>query len=277
MAPALISPCLLFWRPERGISLSRIGARCPAFAACRAATVAVLHGVSTPEEAAYAIATGVRPVLNSAHQIGVWRSAGGGPCHVMIDSGMNRLGCALQDVAAAQIDDLEIKVLLSHLASADEETDQNARQLSVFREARAAINAAQYSLANSAGIALGAEYHFNLTRPGLALYGGVTGRHYPATIAQVVFPQAAVLQMRDLNPGDQVGYNAQFTAPRPMRVATVSLGYADGFLRSWGGRAHCSIRARIAAPAGPRFDGYGGGRLHGAPGLREGDFLDISV
>lgn len=197
------------------------------------ASLAVLHGVNSAADAAYARAVGIRPVLNSLHQIQLWQGAGGGPCQLMVDSGINRLGVPPTACADPLLAGLEIELLLSHLASADEDTPQNARQLAIFREVSALFPGVPRSLANSAGIALGGAYHFDLTRPGLALYGGVPCPSLAGSIAQVAFPEAAVLQLRDIAAGDQVGYNATFTAPAAMRVATISIGYADGFLRQW--------------------------------------------
>lgn len=196
--------------------------------------IAVLHGVGNACEAAFARGRGIRPVINSARQAAIWNEAGGGPCHLMIDSGINRLGLPLSDLGAAPIARLQIHTLLSHLASADEDSAKNAQQLAAFRNAIDAIPAREYSLANSAGVALGSDYAFDLTRPGLALYGGIPRPELAGQIRQVVFPEAAVLQIRDLKPGDSVGYNATYIADRVMRVATVSLGYADGFLRARG-------------------------------------------
>ena len=243
-------------------------------------SVAVLHGVNTPADAAFARATGIRPVLNSLHQIKLWRDAGGGPCQLMVDSGINRLGLAPADCGHPLLSGLEVELLLSHLASADEDSPQNARQLAVFREVAALFPGVPRSLANSAGIALGANYHFDLTRPGLALYGGVPCPALAGGIAQVAFPEAAVLQLRDLAAGDQVGYNATFTAPRAMRVATISIGYADGFLRQWasglGGSkvalqydgAFLSVLGRISMDM-VVVD------CTAAPQLREGDFCTL--
>lgn len=236
--------------------------------------IAVLHGVNTSAEAGYAMAAGVRPVLNSARQIGLWREAGGGPCHVMIDTGINRLGCPVAD-AVGLTSGLVIEVLMSHLASADEDSAQNAAQCAIFASVAAAIPAQVYSLANSAGIALGSDYHFDLTRPGLALYGGVARAELGNVIKQVVYPEAAVLQLRDLSAGDLVGYNAVFKAQAPMRAGTVSIGYADGFLRSWGTRGalqHGAVRLPILGRVSMDMVVVD---CTAAPELREGDFLGI--
>jgi len=239
-----------------------------------ASWIAVLHGVANAQEADWARASGVRPVLNSVQQFKLWRDTGGGRCHVMVDTGINRLGCAPGDLIAAA-EGLDIEVLMSHLASADEDTGQNARQLAQFRKVRSAVHAAQYSLANSAGIALGKDYHFDLTRPGLSLYGGIARSELAGKIQQVVYPEAAVLQLRDLCAGDQVGYNAQFTADAAMRVATVSVGYADGFLRCWGNGGalqHGSQRLPVLGRVSMDMVMVD---CTGAPELKEGDFLSI--
>lgn len=196
--------------------------------------VTVLHGVANAEEAAFARASGAVPVLNSLHQLALWQAGGGGRCHVMVDTGINRLGLSLQELGDPLLAELDIDVLMSHLASADEDSALNARQLALFRQALAQVPARRHSLANSAGVALGPDYHFDLTRPGLALYGGVPRAELAGLVRQVAQIEAAVLQVRQLQPGDSVGYNATWTAARPTRVATVALGYADGVLRSWG-------------------------------------------
>lgn len=196
--------------------------------------IAVLHGVANTEEAAFARASGALPVINSLHQARVWFESGGGPCHLMMDSGMNRLGVEPEMLGDPAIAQLQVDTFLSHLASADEDSEQNARQLAVFREAVPHVNARALSLANSAGIALGEDFHFDLTRPGLALYGGIPRTELSGKIRQVAFVEAAVLQIRQLSPGDLVGYNATWRADAPVRAATISIGYADGILRSWG-------------------------------------------
>jgi alanine racemase len=119
------------------------------------------------------------------------------------------------------------------------------------------------------------RFAFDLTRPGLALYGGVPRAELAGTIRQVARPQAAVLQLRDLSPGDSVGYNAIFTADRPMRAATVSLGYADGFLRCWSGRGALRRGEEILPLLGRvSMDMVVVDCTH-ASGLREGDWLEV--
>jgi len=199
-------------------------------------SVSVLHGPMNAADASFARLTGVKPVLNSPQQVRRWLESGGGPCDLMIDTGINRLGIPMQDIADPALQKLDVDVLMSHLASADEDSDLNAVQLGRFKDAIQTIPAKHLSMANSAGIALGPDYAFDLTRPGLSLYGGVPRPELADLIVQVAKPEAVILQRRQLKPGDSVGYNAVFTATSEMAIGVVSLGYADGFLRCWTGK-----------------------------------------
>lgn len=200
-------------------------------------TLSVLHGVGE-DDLPQALETPARPVLNSAAQVARWRENGGGrPCDVMVDTGMNRLGLVPQEAAAA-LDGLAIETLMSHLACADEPGHPlNREQLRRFESLCREIPARRYSLSNSAGICLGADYAFDLTRPGLALYGGIPVIGDPAqgaALRQVVRIEAQIIQVRDVPAGATVGYGATFTAASQRRVAIVNLGYADGYLRALG-------------------------------------------
>lgn len=200
------------------------------------ASLSVLHGVRDEDMAAARLLP-ARPVINSMAQAARWRALGEGrPCDVMVDTGINRLGVSPQDAANGALHGLVVDTLMSHLASADEESDQNALQLAAFQAVKAAIPAKRYSLANSAGICLGHDYAFDLTRPGLALYGGIPRSEAAGHIRYVATPQAQVLQIRNLGAGDRVGYNATFTATAAMRLAVINIGYADGYLRGFSGR-----------------------------------------
>ena len=194
------------------------------------ASLSVLHGVRD-EDKPQALASRARPVLNTAQQVARWRSTGK-PCDVMLDTGMNRLGLAPGD----DLSGLTIHTLMSHLASADEDVPQNTQQLDLFRAAAATLRAQRLSLANSAGICLGAAYHFGLTRPGLALYGGIPRAEAAGAIQPVVGVEAQVLQRRVLPAGQSIGYNATYTADRALEVAIVNIGYADGYVRGFSGR-----------------------------------------
>lgn len=238
-----------------------------------AEAIAVLHGPNNAEEVRFARETGVRPVLNSLHQIGLWRQGGGGACHVMADTGMNRLGLEPTDLSSELLSGLQIDMCMSHLASADEDTRQNDDQLAAFAQLRSVIAARRYSLANSAGIALGSAFHADVTRPGIALYGGIARAELAGHIKQVARPEAAVLQIRTLQAGDKVGYNALFEADREMRVGTLAIGYADGFLRCWTGRGCFHWKGRRAPAVGRISMDLTIVDLSELPDCREGDWL----
>ena len=235
--------------------------------------ISVLHGTLTAHDVAYAKATGVRPVLNSLAQARLWHDAAGGTCHVMVDTGMNRLGLRPDELADPVFAALDIDLCLSHLASADEDVAQNESQLLKFADLRQAVAAKRFSLANSAGIALGSAYHADLTRPGLALYGGIARPEFSGKIAQVAFPEAAVVQIRTLRPGDKVGYNATFTADRPMRAGVLGVGYADGYLRCWSGKGRFVCQGHEVPVIGRVSMDLTIVDLGGVPDCREGDWL----
>ncbi len=198
--------------------------------------LSVLHGVREADMAA-ALRIPGRPVLNSAEQVARWKAAAPGrPCDLMVDTGMNRLGLTPEEAASGLLDGLVIETMMSHLACADEPGHLlNARQLGLFRDLKATISARRYSLANSAGICLGADFGFDLTRPGLALYGGVPHPAAQGAIRQVARPEAELIQLRTVRAGDTVGYGATWQAARDTRLAILNLGYADGYLRVMAG------------------------------------------
>ena len=238
--------------------------------------IAVLHGPLCAADAVYAKATGAIPVINSVHQARVWAETGGGLCHLMVDTGINRIGIAPDEAGDPAIALLDVDVLMSHLACADEDSTMNGQQLAAFRAVANLIPHKRRSLANSAGIALGAEYAFDLTRPGIALYGGVPRAEMVGHIRQVAHIEAAIIQRRRLNPGDSVGYSASFTADREMEVAAVSLGYADGFLRCRGqGAALTSADTRLPIIGKVSMDMMVVD-CSAAPQLRDGDWLQVS-
>ncbi len=240
-----------------------------------AASIALLHGPLTGADAAWAAASGVRTVINSLEQAARWHAAGGGLCDVMIDTGINRLGLPMTVLGDPALASLKIDVLHSHLASADENVPLNALQLSRWEEARRALPHARASLANSAGIVLGSGYHGDLTRPGLALYGGVPRAEFAGQIAQVARPMAAVMQVRALAAGEGVGYNQVFTAPRAMRAGVIALGYADGFLRCWSGKGVARWQGQALPVLGRVSMDMTVIDLSEAPLIREGDWVEI--
>lgn len=190
-------------------------------------TIYILNGPGDPAAMERAM-EGLTPVLNTPAQVGAWHGTGRA-CALMFDTGMNRLGLNARKADLFASAGLEVALVMSHLASAPDPTSaQNAEQLARFRLlADAFPDGTPLSLANSAGVFLGADYHFDLVRPGIALYGGAAGRDAPA-FAPVATVEAPVLQVREVAAGEALGYGATFTAPEPMRVATIGIGYADG-------------------------------------------------
>ncbi|MCF8708987.1 alanine racemase [Rhizorhapis sp. SPR117] len=197
--------------------------------------LSVLHGLRE-EDMPVARQAGVKPVLNTAQQVQRWKDVGGGPCDVMADTGINRLGLGMDQAFGQVLDGLQISTLMSHLACADTDHPLNILQLERFSHLRSAISAERYSLANSAGICLGRNYAFDLMRPGLALYGGVPREEARGHIRQVAFPEAQILQRKAIGAGDGIGYNATQIARHDMELAILNIGYADGYLRNFSSR-----------------------------------------
>jgi alanine racemase len=218
------------------------------------AALSVLHGVRE-EDMAAALGSPARPVLNSAAMVARWKQAAPDrPCDVMVDTGMNRLGLTVEEARSGLLEGLAIDLLLSHLACADEPGHPLTElQRAAFAELAASVPARRYSLANSAGACLGPAYGFDLTRPGLALYGGIPHPAALGHIRPVAGIEAQVLQVRTVQPGESVGYGATFVAERPTRIAILNLGYADGYLRAFAGKgsarsgdAACPLVGRVS-------------------------------
>jgi alanine racemase len=234
--------------------------------------LAVLHGPAESDmAAALALPAGVRPVLNTPEQCARWRQTGRA-ADVMVDTGINRLGL---DPAGGAPTGIAIATLHSHLACADTpDHPLNARQLAAFRaldwpaEARA--------LANSAGIALGVDYHFDMVRPGIGLYGGSPSAGH-TDLRPVAHLEAPVLQVRDVPAGAGIGYGASAIASRPSRIAIAALGYADGFPGAMAGHGtalvngqRCPLIGRVSMDL-TAFD------VTDVPDLAEGDRLLVPL
>ncbi|MCK9908120.1 alanine racemase [Microbacteriaceae bacterium K1510] len=222
--------------------------------ACR---ILVLNGLPAGTEA-LAAESEIMPVLNTLEQLAAWsghaRASGRAlAAAVQIDTGMSRLG-----LSAAEIDRLssrpdafagiDLRLVMSHLACADEpDHPANSRQLTTFSHLRHRFPAASASLANSAGIFLGTDYHFDVARPGAALYGLAPRPRGANPMRPVVRLSAPVIQIRDAAPGTAVGYGFDYRTPKATRLATVAIGYADGWPRqvSTGGSV---FHAGVALP-----------------------------
>jgi alanine racemase len=200
------------------------------------ATIYVFHGPFATQAKDFTAHTLV-PVLNSLEQIEIWNNAG--PAALHIDTGMNRLGLTLKDLASLQPATGNLQLLMSHLACANDTTHpKNKEQLHTFRQALKHFPGIRASFANSSGIFLGKPYHHDLARPGCSLYGisPNTGRKNP--MENVVTLSAPVLQYRHMESAQTVGYGGMGRAKKGSVLATVELGYADGLLRSLGNKAY---------------------------------------
>lgn len=188
------------------------------------------------------VAADVAPVLSNLVEVEAWSRAATRlgrrlPAALQVDSGLNRLGLSAADVKtlAARPElmaAIDLRLVMSHLACADDPAHpQNAKQRTAFNKRRASLPPAPASLAASDGMMLGTAYHYDLVRPGYALYGGQAFQGGPTPVSSIVTVRARVLQVRTLRTGDSVGYSATWQATRPTRLAIVAAGYADGFAR----------------------------------------------
>lgn len=204
------------------------------------AVIHVLNGLMPGQENS-CISAGVRPVLNSLDQVLAWAkqcdmAGNNAGSDLQIDTGMSRMGLPTDELQVLKnepglMDRLGVKLVMSHLAVADEpEHPGNALQLAAFKTAIQRLPTAPRSLANSAGIFLGPAYHFDLCRPGAALFGLAVSSRMPP-LKPVVSVYGRIVQTRSISRGAMVGYGWTFRARRDMRVATIAVGYADGFLR----------------------------------------------
>ncbi|WP_062112619.1 alanine racemase [Aureimonas sp. AU40] len=224
------------------------------------AEIFVLNGLAPGDEARCA-AAGIVPVVNSASQLAAWSALGRAlgkrlPAALQLDSGMARLGLSPGEVLAIEaeperLEGVETVLVMSHLACADEPAHPaNPAQLAAFRALAARLPAARRSLANSAGLFLGSDYRFDLCRPGIALYGGKPTEGPVNPMRAVARLDARVIQLRDVPAGTGVGYGWSLVAPGAMRLATIGIGYADGWPRSLSNRLGAFLDGTRLAAAG---------------------------
>jgi len=223
-------------------------------------TIQVLNGLP-PTDGDVLLAHGLTPVLNSLAEVERWRALARErgetlPAALHLDTGMSRLG--LPDDEAARLvrqperlHGLRLTAVMSHLACADEpDHAENGAQLARFRTAAQRLPGAPRSLANSAGTFLGAAYHFDLVRPGAALYGINPTPGQPSPVSPVVRLQGRVLQVRQIDRYRGVGYGSTHRADRPTRLATVGVGYADGYPVAASNRGRASVAGERAPVVG---------------------------
>ena len=216
-----------------------------------AVSLYVLNGLMPGTEADF-VEHNILPVLNALGEIDAWRAEAARrgralAAAIQLDSGMNRLGLPQAEVTALheapeRLEGIVPTLVMSHLACADEpDHPQNAEQLAAFRAAREKLPMAPASLCNSSGIFLGRDYHFDLARPGAAVYGVNPTPEAPSPVLPVVRLTARILQVRAIDAPQSVGYGATYRAAGPARIATVAAGYADGYLRSISGRGRAWV------------------------------------
>ncbi len=208
------------------------------------AAIYVLDGF-TPDWGPGFIEINARPVVNSTTELAEWDAFVGahgwlGGAALQIDTGMHRLGISPDEAAAlaprAQTENHGIALILSHLACAEiPDHPLNARQIQLFRELHRLYPSVPASLVNSSGIFLGDSAHFDLARPGAALYGVNPTPGRPNPMQNVVELTGRILQLRSIARDETVGYDATWTAKRNSRIAIVALGYADGLMRAGSG------------------------------------------
>jgi alanine racemase len=212
------------------------------------AMLAVLNGLVPGDEADFA-ASGILPVLGSLGEIETWTTTARRlgrtlPALLHVDTGMNRLGLDAAELDAlqndhARLDGIDLRYVMTHLVSAESPEDPaNGAQRDRFARACAGLPAAARSFANSSGVFLGPDFASDLARPGAALYGVNPTPGHDNPQRPTVALRVLVLQVRDIPPGDGVGYNATWRAERPSRIATAAVGYADGWPRALSGRGH---------------------------------------
>jgi alanine racemase len=239
------------------------------------ANLSVLHGVRE-EDMEFALHSPARPVLSTPAQINRWKEANGGPCDIMIDTGMNRLGLDPNDFDTTLFQGLEVDICMSHLACADDPGHQlNMVQPMVFKQMSRKVGAKRLSLANSAGIMLGEKFCYDITRPGLALYGGIQGSGGTGHIQQVVTPRAQILQRRTVRGGESVGYGATYTADKTREAAILNLGYADGYYRCFSGMGAAKHGDLLLSVLGRVSMDLVTVDVTDAPELKEGDWVDM--
>src|ERR1700738_5084108 len=201
-----------------------------------------------------------KPVIGDLNELAEWdvfcrRSGWSGGAAIHIDTGMNRLGLTVTEaqgiIPRINAGDHGITLVMSHLVSAEQlNSPVNARQLTAFREIASLFTGVPASLANSSGVFLGAQFQFDLMRPGAALYGINPTPEADNPMQPVVELKVRIVQIRNIDRGETVGYGGTWTARRPTRVGIGAAGYADGYFRR--ARANDGTRGAEVVVAGKR-------------------------
>jgi alanine racemase len=215
-------------------------------------TLYLLNGL-TPGSSEALVRNDIRPVLSSLGEIEEWAAFSGEgaskpPAAIQFDTGINRLGIPHDQTERVRplLDAFEPTLLMSHFAESEVIGERNGAQIAAFDKVRAALPNLPASLCNSSGIFLHERPFLDLVRPGYALYGGNPTPNLPNPMQSVVSLNARVLQVRNVAAGERVGYGGEWTASRASRLATLSIGYADGLPRSGSAIGRAGIEAVVA-------------------------------
>ena len=222
--------------------------------------IMVLHGIQRGQEADFT-AHHLEPVLNDLDQISCWRlhakkTGKTLPALLHFDTGMNRLGLDADQASwliqnKEALNGLKLTYVMTHLVSGELINDPvNVRQLTSFNKFHNSFSKIPASIANSAGSFLGSDFHFSMTRPGIALYGVHPFEDQDSTLQPTFDWQTRILQVRNAAAGEKVGYGRTYQLTRDSQIATLGVGYADGYRRQLGGVATVSIGGRTAPVIG---------------------------
>ncbi len=241
--------------------------------------IAILGGLFHEAEDVYP-RYGLTPVLNALEDVARWGRRPD-PVMIHIDTGMRRLGFDARDVETMKaspgiLEGLNISAILSHFACADEPGHPLTQvQFKLFSDIARLFPGIRKSLCNSAGIFVSPDYHVDMVRPGMAVYGlnPTPGQANP--MEPVVQLKVRVLQVREIEKGDTVGYGAGWMAESPRRIATVALGYADGFLRSLSNRGTLFWNRQPYPVVGRISMDLVTADVTGAPTLKAGDWMEV--
>ena len=244
------------------------------------AEIFVLNGIF-PQSVATVAEARLIPVLSSVEEIALWaeywqKRGGRRPCALHVDTGMNRMGLSVEETVAfagdrTRRDTITPILIMSHLACADEPAHPlNRQQIDRFSSVMHHFPGIEASLANSAGVFFGPECHFDLTRPGIALYGGEAVAGAPNPMRPVVTCESRVLHIRKVAAGQTISYGATRTLDRDTLVATCSSGYSDGYQRALSGSGVDLRKLDI-----PGAFGFAGGKTGSGAGACDNGSGDV--
>ena len=243
---------------------------------CTSGFIYVLSGLGNSEEAKICRSFNLTPVLNTPEQLNLWKPYREQPCALHFDTGMNRVGFDHTNPEQLDLAGFEIRLLLTHLACADDAKHPlNREQITRFEKIKIQFPTTPTSIGNSAGIFLGPKFQGDITRPGIGLYGVNPFSDQPNVFSNVVTLKGRVVQIRSVQEVNSIGYGATYQTLRESRIAIVGVGYADGIPRALSnigevafGHVRLPIVGRVTMDA-----------IHidcsNAPDLQENDYVEI--